>query len=77
MTDRYALIGNPVGHSKSPVIHASFAQQSGQDMTYVALEARVDGFAAAVDAFRANGGRGMNVTVPFKTNAYAYATDLM
>jgi shikimate dehydrogenase len=77
MTDRYALIGNPVGHSKSPLIHAVFARQSGQDMTYVTLEAPLDGFAAAVDAFRAQGGRGLNITVPFKTNAHSYATDLM
>ena len=77
MTDRYALIGNPVGHSKSPLIHAGFARQSGQDMTYITLEAPLDGFNAAVDAFRANGARGLNVTVPFKTNAYSYATDLM
>ena len=77
MTDRYAVIGNPIGQSKSPLIHAGFAKQLQQDMTYVALLAPVDGFAAAVDAFRADGGRGMNVTVPFKTNAHAYATDLM
>src|SRR5258706_5634340 len=77
MTDKYAIIGNPVSQSKSPLIHAEFAKQSKQDMSYGAILAPVDGFAAAVDAFRAAGGRGMNVTVPFKTNAHAYATDLM
>jgi shikimate dehydrogenase len=77
MTDKYAVIGNPIAQSKSPQIHAEFAKQCGQDMTYAALLAPVDGFNAAVDAFRADGGRGMNVTVPFKLNAYAYATELM
>ena len=66
MTDRYALFGQPLGHTKSPLIHAEFARQTGQDLTYEAIETPVGGFAAAVDRFRAAGGRGCNVTLPFK-----------
>lgn len=76
MSDRYAVIGNPVAHSRSPFIHAHFARQTGQALTYETLLAPVDGFAAAVDAFRVQGGRGMNVTLPFKLQAHAYATRL-
>jgi shikimate dehydrogenase len=74
MTDRYAVIGNPVSHSKSPLVHDSFARQAKQDMVYGTLEAPVDGFDAAVTAFRASGGRGLNVTMPFKLDALSYAT---
>jgi len=76
MTDRYAVIGNPIEQSKSPLIHMAFAQVSGQDMDYGKLLAPLGGFAASVDAFRAAGGKGMNVTAPFKLDAFAYATDL-
>jgi shikimate dehydrogenase len=76
MTDHYAVIGNPIGHSKSPPIHTEFARQTGQDLVYTALEAPRDGFKLAVDVFRANGGRGLNVTMPFKGDAFAYATEL-
>ena len=75
MTDRYALFGLPLGHTKSPLIHGEFARLTGQDLTYEAIEASADGFAAAVDRFRAEGGRGANVTLPFKLDAYAYATE--
>lgn len=71
MTDRYAVIGNPVAHSKSPWLHAEFARATGQDISYGAIEAPLSGFAEAVEAFRAAGGRGLNVTVPFKQQAYA------
>lgn len=76
MTDHYAVIGNPIAQSKSPLIHTAFAQVSGQDIAYTQLLAPIDGFADVVDAFRASGGRGMNVTAPFKLDAFAYATDL-
>jgi shikimate dehydrogenase len=75
MTDLYAVVGNPVAHSRSPRIHAEFARQTGQDLVYEAILAPPEGFAAAVDAFRARGGRGMNVTVPFKLDAYRYAEE--
>ncbi len=75
MTDRYALIGHPVGHSKSPLIHGLFAQATGQDLSYAAIEAPLDGFADTLTRFRANGGRGANVTLPFKLQAFELATD--
>ena len=74
--DRYALIGHPVAHSKSPAIHAAFAAQTGQAMTYARILAPLDGFADTVRAFINEGGRGMNVTVPFKLEAFALADHL-
>lgn len=74
MTDRYAVIGHPISHSKSPQIHAAFAQATGQDLSYTAIEAPLDGFAATVQAFRHEGGRGANVTLPFKMQACELAT---
>jgi len=76
MPDRYAVIGNPVAHSKSPQIHAEFARQTGQDMVYERLLAPTDAFMATADAFRARGGRGLNVTLPFKGEAFRYADRL-
>lgn len=73
MVDRYAVIGNPIGHTKSPLIHRSFAQATGQVLDYSAIEGRLDGFADDVLAFRAAGGRGMNVTAPFKLQAFELA----
>ena len=76
MTDKYAVIGHPIAHSKSPLIHGRFAAQTGQDMSYVALLAPLDGFVATVREFVAAGGCGMNVTVPFKEEAFRLATCL-
>ena len=73
MTDRYAVIGNPVAHSRSPQIHAMFALETGADTTYERLLAPRDGFAATVQSFRASGGTGANVTLPFKLEAFALA----
>lgn len=74
--DQYRVIGNPIAHSKSPAIHQRFAAQTGQAMQYQRLLAPLDGFAASVHAFRANGGKGANVTLPFKLEAFALATQL-
>lgn len=74
--DRYVVIGNPVAHSKSPYIHAAFAAQTAQALDYQRLLAPLDGFAASVQAFRQQGGKGANVTVPFKLDACALATEL-
>jgi shikimate dehydrogenase len=74
--DRYAVIGNPVGHSRSPWIHAKFADQTGEAIEYGSILAPEGGFAAAVAAFRTSGGKGANVTLPFKEDAYALADDL-
>ncbi|MBL0206425.1 shikimate dehydrogenase [Propionivibrio sp.] len=70
MTDYYCVFGNPVHHSKSPLIHAAFARQTGEDIRYTARLAPLDGFALAVHAFIAGGGRGANITVPFKEEAF-------
>ena len=74
MTDRYAVIGNPVAHSKSPLIHAEFARRTGQAMRYDRIYAELSDFEAAVQRFREEGGRGLNVTVPFKHRAYDLAS---
>lgn len=74
--DRYAVIGNPIEHSKSPQVHALFAQQTGQAMQYERLLAPIDSFAESVHEFIAQGGRGANVTVPFKLEAFALAQEL-
>ena len=72
--DQYCVIGNPVEHSRSPWIHARFAELTGQTLQYGMRLVPLDGFVAAVAAFRADGGRGCNVTVPFKFDAAALAT---
>jgi shikimate dehydrogenase len=76
VTDRYVVIGNPVAHSMSPWIHAEFARATGQDMDYGRIEAPLEGFEPAVEEFRAAGGRGANVTLPFKERAFRYCSAL-
>jgi len=71
--DRYAVIGDPVGHSRSPQIHTLFAAQTGQRLTYEALRVPAGTLAVAVDDFVNAGGRGLNVTVPLKEEAWAFA----
>ena len=77
MPDRYAVIGHPIAHSKSPFIHRLFAQATAQDMAYEAIDggAEPGGFERAVQAFRAAGGRGLNVTLPFKLAALRMADE--
>lgn len=74
--DRYAVFGNPIGHSKSPFIHTLFARQTNQPMSYTAELAPVDGFKVTAGAFFSQGGRGCNVTVPFKEEAFQFADRL-
>lgn len=74
--DHYVVIGNPIAHSKSPAIHARFAELTGQHIDYQRLLAPLDGFAQAVHDFIAAGGKGANVTLPFKLEAFALATEL-
>jgi shikimate dehydrogenase len=76
MPDRYAVFGNPISHSQSPRIHALFAAQTGQEMSYEALLAPVEGFVTAVQLFIQAGGKGANVTVPFKEEAFRLAQTL-
>jgi shikimate dehydrogenase len=76
MTDKYCVFGNPISHSKSPLIHTAFARQTGEDIEYRAILAPVDGFKGAVTAFIAEGGKGANVTLPFKQDAYRLSTRL-
>lgn len=71
--DRYAVVGHPIAHSRSPWIHAAFARQTAQALSYEAILAPLDGFTTTVLEFRSAGGRGMNVTVPFKLEAFALA----
>lgn len=74
--DRYAVMGNPIGHSLSPHIHQAFAEQTGQSMLYEAMLVKPDEFSQEVSRFFAEGGKGLNVTVPFKQEAWALAEQL-
>ena len=76
MTDKYAVIGNPISHSKSPLIHAAFAKQTNQDMSYEAILAPIDGFEAKVKELIEQGYKGANVTVPFKFAAFNLCDEL-
>ena len=73
MPDRYAVMGHPIAHSKSPFIHRRFAADTGEPVAYDALLVEPGGFRDAVERFRARGGRGLNVTIPFKEEAFALA----
>ena len=75
MTDRYAVMGNPVSHSKSPRIHAQFARETHQSLSYEALLVEPGSFQNAVNEFFSSGGGGLNITVPFKQEAWALAQD--
>ncbi len=76
MTDKYAVIGNPISHSKSPLIHQMFAEQTGQDISYEAKESPLDGFASTIQGLRDAGYKGCNITLPFKHAAYQLANEL-
>jgi shikimate dehydrogenase len=74
--DKYAVIGNPIKHSRSPEIHAAFAQQTGEAIEYGRILGKLDDFEGDVRRFLAEGGRGLNVTVPFKEQAWRLADEL-
>jgi len=76
MTDLYAVIGNPIAHSKSPVIHSEFAQQTQQQLTYTAELVEIGQVENFIKTFSQNNGKGLNVTVPFKLDAFNLATEL-
>ena len=68
---RYAIIGHPVAHSRSPEIHSEFARLTGQSIQYTRIDAPLHGFTAALREFLDAGGRGVNVTSPFKEEAFS------
>ena len=72
-SEQYAVFGSPIKHSKSPIIHEQFAKQTGQNLVYMAQEVSAEDFSAAVDGFFAEGGKGLNCTVPLKELAWKYA----
>ncbi len=76
MVDYYAIMGNPVAHSKSPFIHAEFAKQTQQSIRYIKIEVPIGQFQQQVNTFRADNGKGLNITLPFKQEAYQLASTL-
>ncbi len=74
--DLYAVFGNPIAHSKSPLLHAEFAKQTKQDLSYTAQCIDIDSFSKGADEFFKQGGKGLNITVPFKHDAFDFAADL-
>lgn len=75
-SDRYAVFGNPVSHSRSPDIHAAFARQTGEDLIYTKQHIELDTFVDNAQAFFADGGKGLNITLPFKTEAFDFSDTL-
>lgn len=75
MTDHYAVIGNPISHSKSPLIHTEFAKQTKQDLDYIAREIPLDDLAGGLKQLQAEGFKGINITVPFKEQAWQIVAD--
>lgn len=76
MTDKYAVFGNPIKHSKSPHIHMTFAEETGEDIHYRSHKVEPDKFVDAAHSFFNNGGKGLNITLPFKTDAFNFADTL-
>ena len=76
MIDTYAVIGNPISHSKSPLIHSEFSKQTQQHIHYETILSPLNGFTTAINIFRQGGGKGLNVTLPFKVEAYKISTQL-
>ena len=74
--DRYAVMGRPITHSKSPQIHQQFAKQTAQDLTYEKIEVETENFSKDVASFQNNNGKGLNITVPLKEEAFKLATEL-
>lgn len=75
MTDHYAVIGNPIGHSKSPLIHTEFAKQTGQDLDYISREIALDNIEGGLKQLQKEGFKGINITVPFKEQVWQTVTD--
>ena len=75
-SDRYCVFGNPIKHSKSPLLHTLFASQTNQDLAYTAQCVDIDNFSTAATNFFKEGGKGLNITVPFKHDAYTFASSL-
>lgn len=74
--DKYAVVGNPIAHSKSPLIHKLFAEQTQQSMSYIAMLSESESFEKDVSDFFERDGMGLNITVPFKLKAYDFSNEV-